>query len=50
MNKGPRSTTQIEFDFSMYVNNYQIKRVSTVKYMKIYIDDILNWATHISHQ
>ena len=37
------------YKFYVYLHSNDIKRIRSVKYLGIYIDENLNWARHIQH-
>ena len=47
INKHPYK--KLECNFTLSINNTSINRTGSVKYLGIYLDDTLNWSSHITH-
>ena len=47
INKHPYK--KLECNFTLSINNTSINRTDSVKYLGVYLDDTLNWSSHIIH-
>ena len=47
INKQPYSSCN--FDISLSLRSFTLKRERTVKYLGLYIDDCLKWSSHVHH-
>ena len=47
INKEPYSPCN--FDISLSLRSFTLKRERTVKYLRLYIDDCLKWSSHVHH-
>ena len=47
INKHPHKT--VECDFNLSINDAGLSRMNSVNYLGVYLDDKLNWTTHIKH-
>ena len=47
INKHPHK--KLECNFTLSINNTSINRTDSVKYLEVYLDDTLNWSSHLIH-
>ena len=39
----------VHSDFKITINNIELKRSKTIKYLGLWLDETINWLTHVKH-